>query len=84
MAFVYDPLKTLDSRVNHDMVELMEPTDAELEEVRALIQEHVERTKSPRGIKLLYQYEDIRRDFVKVISPEYRAVIERQRLQQEQ
>lgn len=84
VAFVYDPLKTLDSRVNHDMVELMEPTDAELEEVRALIQEHVERTKSPRGIKLLYQYEDIRRDFVKVISPEYRAVIERQRLQQEQ
>ena len=77
VAFVYDPLKSLDSRVNHDMVELMKPTDAELEQVRQLIEEHVHRTKSPRGIRLLYQFEDVRRDFVKVISPEYRAIVEK-------
>ncbi|MDO4796539.1 MAG: glutamate synthase large subunit [Coriobacteriales bacterium] len=77
IAYVYDELHTLSDRCNHDMVELMRPTDAELEQVRRLIEEHVERTASPRGIKLLYQYADARRRFVKVMPREYRLVMER-------
>ena len=77
VAYVYDALRTLDARCNHDMVELAKPTDAELEQVRTLIEEHVERTASPRGIKLLYQFDEARRHFVKVIPHEYRRIMER-------
>ena len=76
VAYVYDALRTLDARCNHDMVELEKPTDAELEQVRTLIEEHVERTASPRGIKLLYQFAEARRHFVKVIPHEYRRIME--------
>lgn len=76
VAFVYDEYRTLEGRCNHDMVELLAPSDAELEQVRALIEEHVERTKSPRGIKLLYQFADAKRHFVKVIPHEYRRIME--------
>ena len=77
VAYVYDALRTLEARCNPDMVELAKPTDAELEEVRKLIEEHVERTASPRGIKLLYQFSEARRHFVKVIPHEYRQIMER-------
>ena len=76
VAYVYDALRTLDARCNRDMVELAKPTDAELEQVRTLIEEHVERTASPRGIKLLYQFDEARRHFVKVIPHEYRRIME--------
>ena len=82
VAYVYDELHTLDGRCNPDMVELMTPTDAELEQVRGLIEEHVSRTKSPRGIKLLYQFAEARRHFVKVIPTEYRMIMERADCQQ--
>ncbi len=77
IAYVYDELRTLDGRCNKDMVELLSPTDTELEQVRALIEEHVERTASPRGIKLLYQFAEARKHFVKVVPREYRLVMER-------
>jgi glutamate synthase (ferredoxin) len=82
IAYVYDELHTLEGRCNKDMVELLQPTDAELEQVRELIVEHVERTASPRGIKLLYQFADAREHFVKVIPMGYRQIIERADLEQ--
>ena len=77
VAYVYDELHTLDSRCNHDMVELLKPTNTELEHVRELMEEHVERTGSPRAIRLLYQYAEARHAFVKVIPSEYRHIMER-------
>ncbi len=77
IAYVYDELRTLEGRCNKDMVELLTPSDTELEQVRALIEEHVERTASPRGIKLLYQFAEARKHFVKVVPHEYRLVMER-------
>ena len=82
IAYVYDELRTLDGRCNKDMVELLSPTDTELEQVRALIEEHVERTASHRGIKLLYQFAEARKHFVKVVPHEYRLVMERADVEQ--
>ena len=82
LVYVYDEFHTLDGRCNHDMVELLRPTESELEQVRVLIEEHVERTASPRGIKLLYQFADAREHFVKVIPHEYRLIMERADLEQ--
>ncbi len=77
VAYVYDRFGTLDARCNKDMVELAKPSEAEFAQIRSLIEEHVRRTKSPRGIKLLYQFDDVKRLFVKVIPIEYRRIIER-------
>ena len=77
VAYVYDELRTLEGHCNKDMVELLVPTEAELEQVRQLIEEHVERTSSPRGIQLLYQFAEARRHFVKVIPHGYRLIMER-------
>jgi glutamate synthase (ferredoxin) len=82
VAYVYDELHTLESRCNKDMVDLVKPTDAELEHVRQLMEEHVERTKSPRGIRLLYQFAEAKQSFVKVIPHEYRQIVERARIEQ--
>ena len=82
VAYVYDELHNLEARCNRDMVDLLAPTDAELEHVQRLMQEHVERTQSPRGIRLLYQFSEARRFFVKVIPHEYRKVMERAKMEQ--
>ena len=82
IAYVYDELHTLESRCNQDMVDLLVPTSVELEHVRQLVEEHVERTQSPRGIRLLYQFKEARHSFVKVIPREYRKIIERASIEQ--
>lgn len=71
VAYVYDAERTLSERCNKDMVNLEELSRDELELVRKLIDEHVMRTGSPLGVKLLYRFDDIATDFVKVIPAEY-------------
>ena len=63
------------ARVNHESVELKAPTADELAQIRALIQEHVDATQSPRGIKLLYSFDSMSKHFVKVIPTEYERVL---------
>ncbi|MCH3967059.1 MAG: glutamate synthase large subunit [Atopobiaceae bacterium] len=75
VAYVYDRFGTLESRCNHDMVDLMDPTDEDLDLIHDLIAEHVARTQSPRGIKLLYRFDVLKGLFVKVIPRDYRKVL---------
>ena len=75
VAYVFDQYGTLDARVNHASVELKAPTAGELAQIRELIQEHVDATQSPRGIKLLYSFETMSKHFVKVIPTEYERVL---------
>lgn len=71
VAYVYDERRTLAARCNTEMVRLCTPSEAELEQIRALIEEHVRYTASPRGIKLLYQFATASRRFVKVVPIDY-------------
>ena len=71
VAYVYDERRNLKERCNMGMVSLQQPDEEDVELIHALIREHVERTQSPRGIKMLYMFDDIVRDFVKVIPHEY-------------
>jgi len=75
VAYVYDAEHVLEDRCNHEMVYLKWPDREELAMIRALIEEHVRHTQSPLGVKLLYRFEDIAGDFVKVIPREYERVI---------
>lgn len=76
VAYVFDEYGTLASRCNQESVELKAPSDAELEQIRALIEEHMRYTASPRGIKLLYRFAALSRHFVKVIPTEYERVLQ--------
>ena len=71
VAYVYDAARMLAERCNREMVDLKAPDRDELEGIRELIDEHARRTGSPLGVKLLYRFEDIAGDFVKVIPREY-------------
>lgn len=75
VAYVYDAEHTLEERCNRDMVYLKWPDRAELAQVRELIEEHARRTGSPLGVKLLYRFQDIAGDFVKVIPREYEQMM---------
>ena len=76
VAYVFDEYGELPARCNRDTVELREPSAEELAQVRELIEEHVRYTASPRGIKLLYRFEALKKHFVKVIPTEYERVLE--------
>jgi len=75
VAYVYDAEHTLTERCNREMVDIKAPDNDELDLIRKLVDEHVQRTGSPLGIKLLYRFGDIARDFVKVIPREYEAIM---------
>ena len=75
VAYVYDKFGTLAANCNLDMVRLCQPSADEIELIRGLIEEHAERTQSPRGIKLLYQFNTLKRHFVKVIPRDYERVM---------
>ena len=76
VAYVFDEFGTLESRCNTEMVELKAPSTDELAQIHALIEEHVARTSSPRGIKMLYRFDAYRDKFVKVIPRDYERVLE--------
>ncbi len=75
LAFVYDRLGTLAARCNTELVDLLAPSADELAAVRTLVEEHVRRTQSPRGIKMLYQWADASARFVKVAPRDYERVL---------
>ena len=75
VAYVFDEFGTLAGRCNQDMVDLKAPSADELELIHSLIEEHVRRTASPRGIKMLYRFRDCERKFVKVIPRDYERVL---------
>ena len=75
VAYVYDAERTLASRCNGEMVDLEQPDAEELALIRGLIAEHAQRTGSPLGVKLLYRFDDIAGDFVKVIPREYKHIM---------
>lgn len=75
VAYVYDRFGTLARRCNPELVDLVAPSEKDLGLVRQLIEEHVRRTQSPRGIKMLYQFESARKSFVKVLPRDYGRVM---------
>ena len=75
VAYVYDQYGTLASNCNMELVRLCAPDDEELEFIHGLIEEHVERTSSPRGIKLLYLFNELKSRFVKVVPRDYERVV---------
>ncbi|MGI6754543.1 MAG: glutamate synthase large subunit [Atopobiaceae bacterium] len=76
VAYVFDEEASLAGRLNHDMVQMEAPDNEDLALILSLIKEHVERTHSPKGIRMLYEFDDIKQHFVKVIPHEYKHALE--------
>ena len=80
MAFVYDEEDDFASRCNTEMVELepfVEPDDREL--VRDLLIGHAGYTRSPVAARILNDWDDLSKRFVKVMPVDYRRVLDEQK-----
>jgi glutamate synthase domain-containing protein 3 len=76
VAYVLDPEGTFHSRCNPEMVELGKLTyQEEIAVVKGLIEEHLEYTGSAVAERLLRDWENTVRTFVKVMPVDYRRVL---------
>jgi glutamate synthase domain-containing protein 3 len=75
IAYILDREGTFESRCNTEMVELEEPTEEDLAEVRALVEEHRERTGSELAARVLADWDALRGAWVKVMPEDYKRVL---------
>ena len=76
IAFVLDNEKTFASRCNQGMVDLVAPEAADLDLIKSLMEEHLAKTESPLAKRLLADWANTSKKFVKVFPREYRRVLE--------
>ncbi|MFL5846696.1 MAG: glutamate synthase-related protein, partial [Solirubrobacteraceae bacterium] len=77
LAFVLDEDDAFRSRVNPTMLDQLEPLDeADLIELRDLVSEHVRRTGSTVGQRVLDDFATVSQKFVKVFPADYKRVLE--------
>ncbi len=76
IAYVYDVDRRFEGRCNLELVDLEPLTDADAEEVKALIAEHVARTGSLVGRNVLASWERAVERFVKVMPRDYKRVLD--------
>ena len=82
IAYIYNPDGDFDYYCNMEMVELtLVEQEEDEQELRGLIEQHVQYTDSPLAKRLLDDWEKAKKQFIKVMPTEYRAVMERQALQ---
>jgi glutamate synthase domain-containing protein 2/glutamate synthase domain-containing protein 1/glutamate synthase domain-containing protein 3 len=75
IAFVYDKERRFERRCNLDLVDLEPLTEADDDEVKALISEHAQRTGSLVARNILASWAHRREQFVKVMPRDYKRVI---------
>ena len=76
IAFVYDPENQFHPRVNPEMVILEKGDEDDSKWLEGLITRHVEETKSVLGEKILKDWENSAKHFVKVVPVDYKRVLE--------
>lgn len=79
IAYVYDGDGKLEQRVNRDMVQVEVLNEGDAAEVHALLKRHHQYTGSEQAKMLLGAWKKSRGRFVRIISPEYAAALERKR-----
>ncbi len=75
IAYIYDKDRRFEARCNLDLVDLEPLTEADDEEVKALISEHAQRTGSLVARNLIASWERRREQFVKVMPRDFKRVI---------
>ncbi len=75
IAYVYDPGGRFARRCNYELVDLEPFDERDWQTLQALIGEHVERTESPIGRRILEQWAVSSRAFVKVMPRAYKQAL---------
>ena len=76
LAFLLDEHGELRSKINPTMLDQIEPLDeGDAIEVRSLVAEHVERTGSPVGRRVLDEWDSLMGSFVKIFPADYKRVL---------
>ncbi len=76
IAYVLDPDRRLaGGRCNTELVDLESPDEQDLQAIRELLREHLERTGSQPARELLDGFEDLAAGFVKVMPRDYKRVL---------
>jgi glutamate synthase domain-containing protein 3 len=79
IAYVFDEHDAFRGRINPTMLnQLEELGDDDAAELRGLVEEHVRRTGSPVGRRILDDWEAARSRFVKVFPADYKRVLAEQ------
>ena len=75
VAYVFDEHHHLYKRLNKELVECAEVTEQrDINELKAMIEEHVAATGSEKGKRILSRFEDYLRLFKKVIPHDYKII----------
>jgi glutamate synthase (NADPH/NADH) large chain/glutamate synthase (ferredoxin) len=76
IAYVLDEQGAFADRCNLELVDLEDPSDADFEEIRALVMEHSARTGSPVAERALAEWDELRGAWVKVFPRDYKRVLQ--------
>ena len=77
IVYVLDEDRELYMRVNKELVEFSEVTSkSDAEKIKALIEEHVQATQSPKGKEILEKFSDYLPKFKKIIPHDYKTIIQ--------
>jgi GXGXG motif-containing protein len=75
IAYVLDPDGRFEPRCNTELVELEQPSDEDLAEVRALVEEHGRHTDSPVAARVLDSWSELEGAWVKVMPMDYKRAL---------
>ena len=84
IAFVYDPDGDFAAHCNTGMVDLKPLHEKSVEELRHMIERHVQYTGSAVGQKILDQWEEALKQFVRVMPRDFARVLKEQEQQQKE
>jgi glutamate synthase (NADPH/NADH) large chain len=76
IAYILDTEGTFPDRVNKEMIELEELSEGDFERVRIMVRNHFSYTSSKVALDLLNNWEQRKRELVKVMPVDYKAVLE--------
>jgi glutamate synthase (NADPH/NADH) large chain/glutamate synthase (ferredoxin) len=75
MAFVLDENDEFAARCNQEIVDLEEPSEDDFADIRALVEEHLERTGSTVAERVLRDWDTLRGAWVKVMPLDYKRAL---------
>lgn len=83
IAYVYVNDFDFTSKCNTELVELESPNEDDIEFLLNMVNKHSSYTRSRKAFEILSQWEYAKNKFVKVISTEYKQILEKQELEEE-
>jgi glutamate synthase domain-containing protein 2/glutamate synthase domain-containing protein 1/glutamate synthase domain-containing protein 3 len=75
IAYIYDGVSDFRKKCNLDMVELEEPNETDLGTIKSLLSNHYHYTQSPVAKKIIDNFENESKRFIKVMPIEYKCIL---------